>query len=116
MRRREKKKPLQHSFLIGYLYITALQNERQFHLIYCLTELKLDPKENNTIEMKSTFPFFLPLRSPPPIIVVDSMTKEVFYLNLREHSYRKLFTDLNSQKRHALSSYSPPLSQMSDNV
>lgn len=52
-----KKKPLKHSFLIGYLYITGLQNERQFHLIYCLTELKLDPKKNNVTEMKSTFPF-----------------------------------------------------------
>lgn len=55
--RKRKKKNLHHSFLIGYLYITGFQNERQFHLIYCLTELKLDPKENNTIEMKSTFPF-----------------------------------------------------------
>ena len=80
MRKREKKKTtktLQHSFLIGYLYITGFQNERQFHLIYCLTELKLDPKENNMIEMKNISIFYSLSLSLPPIIAVDSMTKEV---------------------------------------
>lgn len=83
-----KKKPLQHSFLIDYLYITGLQNERQFHLIYCLTELKLDPKENNMTEMKSTFPF------STPIVVVDSMTKEVvFYSKLQGNSWKTFQTE-----------------------
>lgn len=37
------------------------------------------------IEMKSTFPFFASL---PPIRVVDSMTKDTFYLKLQEHTWK----------------------------
>ena len=84
--------------MIGYLYITGFQNERQFHLIYCLTELKLDPKENNMIEMKSTFPFSTLSLSPPPIL--DSMMKEVFFFCLlfiqksQEHSWKTFQTEI----------------------
>ena len=127
MRKREKKKTtktLQHSFLIGYLYITGFQNERQFHLIYCLTELKLDPKENNMIEMKNISIFYsLSLSATYHSCWFYDERSVCFFLLLFIQNPRNIVGKLLklkfrrlSHKRHVLGSHSWLLSQMSDNV
>lgn len=67
--KRKKKKRKAEALLFDWPSvgcISGLLNEHQFHLIYCLTEFKLDPKESCKIEMKSYI--FLPLLS---INIVD---------------------------------------------
>lgn len=91
------------NFLIGYLYITGLQNERQFHLIYCLTELKLDPKENNIIENNrkeihiSIFCFLCHLAW---LLIQWLLYFKGFYLKLQDHSWKtKIQTALTETSR-----------------
>lgn len=95
--------------MIGYLYIIDPQNECQFCLISCLTELKLDPKENNMIERKSTFSFLSPATYHNSFN--ECFISKCIVGKLLTPEFKRL-----SQKRLVLDSFSRLLSQMSDNI